>query len=283
MKLLSGLIAAVTLAASPLPVPAANSQTEYVLPDPPYVQSECKRLALEYSKVQSLVGAHGEVAAACSQYKGDGDAWFAQIKDARDEIDGYDPHPELHDYQALTPSQVVPRKANAPYVLFLAPDYGWVKANRSNLTDLHGAFVNFGHAIGGDGLAIWFTQNGDPATIDVARSARYCAQNFHFGSHFGLSINSGPYVVITGTRPDQWTTANDVVILKLSGLTQRQIISLLNELEQQLLEGRKVDEGRLLFTEVEYRLTTLAQQHANVLHAMVMFIFKGPAAITPGT
>jgi hypothetical protein len=282
MKLPPILMAAAILASPALPVPADNNPTEYVLPDPQYVQNECKRLALEYGDVQVLAGAHSEVAAACSQYKGDGDVWFAQIKDARDEIDGYDAHPDLHDYQALTPSQVVPKRANAPYVLFLTPEYGWVKANGNNLTDLHGAFVNFGRAIGGNGLAIWFTQNGDPASVDVVRSARYCTQTFHFGSH-SLSLNSGPYVVITGTRPDRWTKANDLVILKLSGLTQRQIISLLNDLEQQLLEGKKADEGRLLFTEVEYRLTTLAQQHSNVLHMIVMFIFKGPAAIAPGT
>lgn len=279
VKCLLGIL----LVSVPIGASASGERIDYVLPDQEYVTSECIRLALEYKDAQALVGPHREVAVACSQYKGDGDAWFAQIKDARDEIDAYDPHPELHDYQNLNPSQVVPNRHNAPYVLFLAPDYGWVHANHSDLSELHGAFENFGSALGGDGLAIWFTSGGDFASVDVPRSARYCAKTFHFGSKYALSLNSGPYILITGTRPDQWSNADDVVILKLSGLTQRQVISLLNDLEQQILEGKKPNGGRLLFTEVESRLETLAQQHSKVLQAMIMFVFKGPGALSSGT
>ena len=267
--------AALTL---PLPVGRASAQsgpTQYILPDSYYVTSECKRLATLYSGVTSLAGAHHVIALACSAYHGDGDAWFAAISGARDEIDSYNSDPQLHEAVTLIPTQPVPVKVNRPYVLFLAPDFAWVKANGSNLSFLHDAFSTFGDALGGQGLAVWFSGNGDPATVDVSRSARYCTKVFHLGSRYHLSLNTGPYVVITGMRPDRWTTANDVVVIKLAGISQARVVALLNDIEQQLLENGKINQGSLLFSEVESRLTTMAEQHPGFLKAVAMFIFKG--------
>ncbi|MBV8067328.1 MAG: hypothetical protein JO113_05085 [Candidatus Eremiobacteraeota bacterium] len=263
------------------PALAQDTGTEYVLPDKYFVQSECARLASTNANVAALAAAHRAVAQACQAYNSDGDAWFAAVQEPRDDIDGYDPHPELHDYTAVGPSQSVPQKKNASYVLFLAPDIAWVKNNGKDLATLHDAFVNFGDAIGGRGLAIWFTKNEDPASIDVAHSAQYCFTVFQFGTRHGLSINGGPYIVFTSTRPDHWTNANDLVILKLSGLTSGQTIALMNKLEQQILEGKKPNQGGLLFSEMEYRLITLEQQHSSIFHTMVMFIFKGVPALAP--
>jgi hypothetical protein len=274
-------LAAMILTASAL---AADTGTNWVLPDQYFVRSECARLANTNASVPSLMGAHRFVAQACQAYHGDGDAWFATIQDARDEIDGYDARPDLHDYKLVTPSQIVPQKPNASYVLFLAPDFSWASNNAATIRTLHDAFITFGDAIGGRGLAIWFAKNNDPASVDVARSAQYCAQVFQFGSRHGLSFNGGPYVVFTGTRPDQWSKADDLVILKFSGLTTAQIIALMNDLEQNILEGKKPSQGGLLFPEMESRLVTLERQHSSIFHTLVMFVIKGiPALVPPGS
>ena len=267
--------AALTLSLADGRASAQGGPTQYILPDSYYVTSECKRLTTLYADVTSLAGAHRVIAQACTAYHGDGDAWFAAISAARDEVDGYNADPQLHEAITLIPTEAVPIKMNRPYVLFLAPDYAWVKANGSNLSFLHDAFSTFGNALGGQGLAIWFSGNGDPAAVDVSRSARYCTTVFHFGSRYHLSLNTGPYVVITGTRPDRWATANDVVVIKLAGISQARTVALLNDIEQQLLENGKINRGSMLFSEVESRLATMAEQHPGFLKAVAMFIFKG--------
>jgi hypothetical protein len=212
-----GLSIAIMLVALQLgPVWAQGSDIAQVIPDPYYVHHECDRLAAVNAPSIAVVQAQDVVRAACTAYSSDldGDRWFAATNDARKTIDSYQPDRTQHAFKLVLPRQLVPQGAKL-YVLFLAPSSSaWAS---SDLSDLRSKFEDLGQAIGAGNLAIWFDAGEDPDQIDTAR-CRYYFDTFKLAAR-GMNADGGPYVVTTAARPDLWSTANDLVVLDLGGVS----------------------------------------------------------------
>jgi hypothetical protein len=116
--------------------------------------------------------------------------------------------------------------------LFLVCNPGWVLANGDKgFNELFRQFTAFGHAIGPDNLAVWFSHTeGDSATTentDVSRMSTYCMK-------FGLLPSETPQVVITTNHPDD-ADVGAKIIANLSG-DARNSAHVLTDLTDELLK-----------------------------------------------
>ena len=135
------------------------------------------------------------------------------------------------------------------YSLFLVCNPSWVQPR--GMIDpqtefLYRSFLNFGHAIGDDNLAVWFwlspegakTTHPTAANIDVERSARFCQA-------WRLKPSEGPHLVITSTFPKEGDLKSGLpknsAVFALGNMTDDQISQLLSKLTDHLLLTGKVD------------------------------------------
>jgi hypothetical protein len=250
---------------------APDAPVYYVLPDSYFVTEECRRLLMVPSSSVDLAQAHTRLTEACASYSTDHDgyAWLDRVRSAQAVLDEFDPNPTLHDAILVEPRRAVPRTAST-YVLFLVTS----RAYDHSLPELRSAFEDLGNAIGGRDLAVWFENPKDPDRVDIDRSKWYCDHVFDF-LNLGLDYNSGPYVVITSKRPDEWTRASDLVILKLAGISEPRTIALLNDLEQELRATGQVQRAPLIFKEIEERLLSATDRHPNIFHDIAVMVVGG--------
>ena len=142
------------------------------------------------------------------------------------------------------------KKGFKTYSLFLVCNPGWIQPRGGfdpQTMFLYRSFLNFGHAIGDDNLAVWFwtSPTGSKTTyaasenVDVERSARFC-QAWH------LKPSEGPHLVITSTFPKESDLKSglpkDSAVFQLGSMTDDQITLLLTKLTDQLLLSGKVDQ-----------------------------------------
>jgi hypothetical protein len=136
------------------------------------------------------------------------------------------------------------------YALFLICNPAWLEAPRqsgSQTAFLYRSFLNFGHAIGDDNLALWFWSSPTgtktaiplPENVDVARSARFCRA-------WRLKPSEGPHLVITSTYPNEKDLKpglpKDSAVFQLGSMTNDQITRLLSKLTDQLLLTGRVEQ-----------------------------------------
>lgn len=145
------------------------------------------------------------------------------------------------------------KKGFKTYSLFLICNPSWLQPRGkvgSQTEFLYRSFLNFGHAIGDDNLAVWFWNSPEglktisPASenIDVERSARFC-QAWH------LKPSESPHLVITSTFPKENDLKSGLpknsAVFQLSNMTDDQITELLTKLTDQLLLSGKVDRAQV--------------------------------------
>jgi hypothetical protein len=188
---------------------------------------------------------------------------------AQNELDAFDPDPEHHAGVLLEHRANVPRNASA-YVLFLVTSHQL----DGGISGLRSAFTDVGDAIGAKNLAVWFEDPHDPDRVDIDHSRWYCDQIFNFRK-LGLDYDSGPYVVVTSTRPDTWKTADDIVILKLADISQERIVSLLDALVQEIRTEGHAQRTTLLFREVVARLQSAKDKNPDVFRNISVMILGG--------
>ena len=208
-------------------VRAQSDETARVVPDAYFVQHECDRLLAMTAGSFEIAQAQTTIRTACAAYAvdHDGDRWFAAGNAARKTLDSYETDHTQHAFKLVTPRVLVPRGAKV-YVVFLAPSSSAWAA--SDLPDLRSKFEDFGGAIGAENLAIWFDQNGNPYRLDTAR-CRYYFDLFRLAAR-GMRPEGGPYIVTTSTRPDLWSSANDVVAIDLGGASVARATDILSRL-----------------------------------------------------
>ncbi len=111
--------------------------------------------------------------------------------------------------------------------------------------------------------AIWFSERTGK-TVDLNRSKYYCDK-------FKLNYNESPYIVITQKRPDESKERDEIVVVKLSNITTYRVVKILNLLEQDLRNNKKLHQRNLLFEEVKQSLLTTAEKFN--LKGMVVGLF----------
>lgn len=132
------------------------------------------------------------------------------------------------------------------------------------------AFEAFGRSIGGTRVAVWFLDAD--GRVDVDRCKSYC-------DRFDLNYNDGPYVVTTKKRPDLLGDNDEIVVLKLSGISAERIPAVLNVLERDLRASGEIGRGRLLYEEVKHRILTAAERYPDPLKgvlAVINLVKAGP-------
>jgi hypothetical protein len=141
------------------------------------------------------------------------------------------------------------------YSLFLIPDDRWRDTATASLWD---AFLSFSRSIGDNHAGIWFLdQDNKP---DVLRSQEYSRQ-------FGLGYNDGPFVVTVRKRPDLLEPGDEVVVIRMNGISQDRVLTVLNRLSRDLRSG-DISTGGLVFEEIKQRLMTLATNNPEIIIAI---------------
>lgn len=147
--------------------------------------------------------------------------------------------------EIVGPTQQIPRDGFKTWSLFLICTPDWVTPDRSrDLANLYRRFRNFGDAIGGDNLAVWFWRQRasiDDArlseNVDVPRSAEYCRA-------LTLRPSEGPYLVVTTAYPELNAFPEERAVYALGGLPPADLARLLNGLTDELLLEGKVQAAR---------------------------------------
>src|SRR4029077_1287056 len=150
------------------------------------------------------------------------------------------------------------------YSLFLIPDARWRDAEyQQPMAAIWKTFDAFGRSIGDRRVAIWFLDLD--GKLDIDRSKFYC-------DRFGLGYNDGPYVVTTKKRPDLLQPKDEIVVIKLGGISAARIPSVLQVLEQDLRTNRDIRRGTLVYEEVKQRMLTLSEKYPDALQDVLSFV-----------
>ncbi|MBI3990199.1 MAG: hypothetical protein HY347_11360 [candidate division NC10 bacterium] len=75
-------------------------------------------------------------------------------------------------------------------------------------------------------------------------------------------------------RPDQIGPGDEIIVVKLAGISPERIVRVLNVLEQDLRRGRHIDTGSLLFEEVKQRILSAVERYADVLKEIGIYLLK---------
>lgn len=165
---------------------------------------------------------------------------------------------------------VVSKKKKLPrgykmFSLFLIPSSDW-KMKTEELAKLRTVFTDFGDAIGNEKVAIWFT-NDNGEGVDFNRGKSYCDK-------FGLSYNDGPFIVTSKLYPDEVRKGDELVVIKLGGISIDRVTPILNILEQDLRTERQLRRRALEFEEVKERILTVKDRHGPELKDLATLILK---------
>lgn len=214
---------------------------------------DIKAAELVASKMSSLCDkiAKGEISS---------DLWLEQFEEMSDSLESLtDPcgRTVMCMKISLPPPKPIPNNFNA-YTMFLFPSAEWSKSElEKDLNTIRNTFASFGDSIGDTRAAIWFTQGRYSQLPDIERSKYYC-------DLLKLSYNDGPYIITSLKRPDGILSNDELVIIKLGGITPGRIIKVLNILEQDLRTDAKIRKRSLIFEEIKQRLLSLADRNPDI-------------------
>lgn len=234
------------------------------LPDSYLIKTQCAAIEEHYGQQRSddpVRAVLEKARVACSAYSEQRmtrDQWLTLMFALQDEMGPAVARKFMPQFDASKP---LPADLDS-YSLFLFPDPRWrsEQAYRGNLEAIWRAFFDFGQTIGDTRLAIWFLDS--EGNVDVLRSQLYCTQ-------FGLNYNDGPYIVTAKKRPDLLEANDEIVYIKLGGISPDRIPPILNILAQDLREGRDIRTGRLVFEEVKQWLLTASTRYPDVLKGVL--------------
>lgn len=235
------------------------------------IKVDIKAAELVASKMSSLCDkeAKGEIS---------GDLWFEQFEKLSDSLEsltyscGQTVHGEDKAILFLPPApKTIPTNFKA-YTMFLFPSVEWSKpALEKDLRAIRSAFASFGASIGDTRAAIWFTEDRRSHLPDIRRSKEYC-------DRLKLSYNDGPYIVTSLKRPDEILSkvkrpdgilSNDeLVVIKLDGITSDRIVKVLNILEQDLRTDAKIRKRSLIYEEIKQRLLSFADRNPDIVREL---------------
>ncbi len=215
---------------------------------------DMKAAELVASKMSSLCDkeAKGEISS---------DLWFEQFEKMSDSLESLtDPcgRTVMCDKMFLPPPKPIPNNFNA-YTMFLFPSVEWSKPELAkDLRTISSTFASFGDSIGDKRAAIWFMKDRYSHLPDIERSKYYC-------DHLKLSYNDGPYIVTSLKRPDGILSNDELVVIKLGGITPGRIVKVLNILEQDLRTDAKIRKRSLIFEEIKQRLLSVADRNPDIV------------------
>jgi len=173
-------------------------------------------------------------------------------------ITGYAPLQAAQARQEVSPGTPI-QKGFQTYTLFLFPSADWLDRTEE-LDLLRKAYQDFGDAIGEKHLAVWFL-DADNRTVSIARSKVFC-------DWLELDYNSGPYVITTEVYPELMRAGSKPVVIKLYDVPAAKVVRILNILEQDLRNERRIRKTALLFEEVKLRLLTASDLIAAILKTL---------------
>jgi hypothetical protein len=157
----------------------------------------------------------------------------------------------------VPPAELMPSDF-AAYSLFLFPSAEWGGIElKDELNKIRNAFSSFGDATGNQIAAIWFTTRFDGVTPDIGRSKYYA-------DRFGLNYNDGPFVVTSSVRPDAVTEKDELVVIKLGGVSAKRVVKILNVLEQDLRRHISIRKRPLIFEEIKQRLLSAFDDNPEI-------------------
>jgi hypothetical protein len=200
-----------------------------------------------------------------------GDSWLKRFEEMSNSLN------TLTDKWALNGVHLVPFVSVKPrmpvpdnfkaYTMILFPSGEWSGLQlRNDLRTLEGTFFDFGKSIGDIKAAIWFRQQHSDLP-DTERAKYYCDM-------LKLNYNDGPYVVTTRKRPDTIRRDDEVVLIKLGGITVGRVIRVLNILEQDLRTGAEYQKRALIYEEIKQRLLSIADRHPEIVNELVKNAIK---------
>jgi len=255
-----------------------------VVPDSYYVAKRCseaqdtlkcvrdgKELLIEVDRKAAELVASKMSSLCDKEAKGEisGDLWFEQFEKMSDSLErltyscGQRGHSEgtTKGIVILTSAQrTIPTNFKA-YTVFLFPSVEWSKpALEKDLRAIRSAFASFGASIGDTRAAIWFTEDRRSHLPDIRRSKEYC-------DRLKLSYNDGPYIVTSLKRSDGIlsNSIDELVLIKLDGITSDRIVKVLNILEQDLRTDAKIRKRSLIYEEIKQRLLSIADRNPEIV------------------
>jgi len=215
---------------------------------------DIKAAELVASKMASLCDkvAKGEIS---------GDLWLEQFEEMSDSLESLtDPCGRTVQCAKifLPPPKPIPNNFNA-YTMFLFPSVEWSKSElEKDLRTISSTFASFGDSISDKRAAIWFMKDTFSHLPDIERSKYYC-------DILKLSYNDGPYIVTSLKRSDGILSKDELVVIKLGGITPGRIVKVLNILEQDLRTDAKIRKRSLIFEEIKQRLLSVADRNPDIV------------------
>lgn len=162
----------------------------------------------------------------------------------------------------LLPQKAIPNNFNS-YTMFLFPSAEWSKSEQMNdLRTIRSTFASFGDSIGDIRAAVWFAKGRRSDLPDIERSKYYC-------DLLKLGYNDGPYVVCSRKRPDEILFDDELVVIKLGGISPDRIVYVLNILEQDLRTDAKIRKRNLIYEEIKQRLLSIADRNPDIVKELV--------------
>lgn len=257
---------------------ASGERENLVVPDDYYVAERCSELHNTLKLLRNNEERFGnsiwniepnivarEMSSLCDRKaKGEisGDLWFEQFEALSVSLEGHlEPKDKAYLPLSAASSKTIPKNFNA-YTMFLFPSVEWSESElKEDLHTINRTFTSFGDSIGDKRAAIWFTK-GRPSeflNIDIKRSKHYC-------DLLKLSYNDGPYIVTSLKRPDEINLKKDeLVVIKLGGISPSRIVKVLNILEQDLRTDATIRKRPLIFEEIKQRLLSVADRNPDIV------------------
>ena len=189
------------------------------------------------------------------------DAWVRAMLEIQDDVGPEAMRGFIPEFGSELPTDL------ESYSLFLLPDDRWRSSERAqDRAALWEAAYSFGRSIGDRHVAIWFLDQED--NVDVLRSQEYCRL-------FNLSYNDGPYVVTVPRRPDLLEASDEIIVVRMGGISPDRILTVLNRLSRDLTEAEGIATGPLVYEELKQRFITSVGRYPEGVRAFLSAVIGG--------
>jgi len=170
------------------------------------------------------------------------------------------------------------RKGYETYSLFLAPNPYTADSDQQRF--LEQKFRDFGVAIGGRNLAVWFYD--DLLSERGGAKQRIWSTSFLLGrgyaTIFHLDTVGGRYLVILDKHPSEYTYPDNFIALSFRGMSVDNVGNFLGDIERELRSKPSPRKLRLL--EIYHRIDSAAERFWDKYKEILLFL--GGAAVRAG-